>query len=131
MPEMDISLTITSIIALCALLSPIITALINNHHHLKMKKLELQEQERVHKLEHQKQIFESYLCAAGACIKFADDPHLREYGSYYALALFYAPEEIKPDMITFNNAMRGFDWDKAQPLLDSLTIRLRELLRSM
>lgn len=44
MPEVELSLTITSIIALIALVSPILVALINNAHHSKIRKMELQKQ---------------------------------------------------------------------------------------
>lgn len=39
--NIDLSLTITSIIALIALISPILTCLINNHYDLKKRKIEL------------------------------------------------------------------------------------------
>lgn len=41
--NIDLNLTITGIIALCAILSPILTTLINNHHQSKMKKVEIYE----------------------------------------------------------------------------------------
>ncbi len=41
--QIDLSLTITSIIALCAIISPIITTAINNHHQSAMKKIEFYE----------------------------------------------------------------------------------------
>lgn len=41
--QIDLSLTITSIIALCAIISPIITTAINNHHQLSIKKMEFYE----------------------------------------------------------------------------------------
>lgn len=41
--QTDLSLTITSIIALCAIISPIITTALNNHHQSVMKKIEFYE----------------------------------------------------------------------------------------
>lgn len=38
--NIDLSLTITGIIALCAIISPILTAVINNHYKLKLNLLE-------------------------------------------------------------------------------------------
>lgn len=38
----DFTITVSVILAICALISPIITALINNRHHSKIRKLELQ-----------------------------------------------------------------------------------------
>lgn len=44
MPEIELSFTITAVIALVALVSPILVALINNSHHSKIRKMELQKQ---------------------------------------------------------------------------------------
>lgn len=41
--KFDLNLTITSIIALCAIISPIATAIINNIHQSKIKRIELYE----------------------------------------------------------------------------------------
>ncbi len=43
MPEIDLSLTITGIIALSAIFSPIITGIINNYHATKIKKMDMYE----------------------------------------------------------------------------------------
>lgn len=42
MPKIDPTITISIILAICALFAPSITALINNRHQYKMKQLELQ-----------------------------------------------------------------------------------------
>ena len=41
MPKVDFTITISILLAICALFAPSITALINNHHQYKMRKLEL------------------------------------------------------------------------------------------
>ena len=38
MPKIDLSFGVTAIIAICALLSPILTALLNNRHQIKIKR---------------------------------------------------------------------------------------------
>ncbi|MDO4175545.1 MAG: hypothetical protein Q4D42_12355 [Eubacteriales bacterium] len=40
-PEIDLTWTITAIIAACALISPVLTAIINNWHHMRVRKFEL------------------------------------------------------------------------------------------
>lgn len=40
MPKVDLTVTISVIIAICAIISPIITTLLNNHHICKMRKLD-------------------------------------------------------------------------------------------
>ena len=42
--KLDLTVTITAILGIAAIISPIATALINNHHQLKLKKLEYQHQ---------------------------------------------------------------------------------------
>ena len=40
MPKIDLSFGVTAIIAICALLSPILTALLNNRHQIKIKRMD-------------------------------------------------------------------------------------------
>ena len=42
-PQIDLTITISVIIALCAIITPLITTLLNNQHQLKIKKLELEQ----------------------------------------------------------------------------------------
>lgn len=44
----DATITISIVLAICALFAPSITALINNHHYYKLKKLELAHDELIH-----------------------------------------------------------------------------------
>lgn len=44
--KLDLTVTITAILGIAAIISPIATALINNHHQLKLKKLEYQHQKK-------------------------------------------------------------------------------------
>ena len=53
----DLTITITSLLALCAIISPIFTAIINNKYQLKLKKLELGYQEKTDTIIHRINIF--------------------------------------------------------------------------
>ena len=53
--ELDLTVTVSVIIALCAIVSPILVAIINNRHQRKMKQLEIAK-------EHKMKAFETYLC---------------------------------------------------------------------
>lgn len=44
--KLDLTVTITAILGIAAIISPIATALINNRHQLKLKKLEYQQKEK-------------------------------------------------------------------------------------
>ena len=48
MPKVDFTITISILLAICALFAPSITALINNHHQYKMRKLELTYDAQIH-----------------------------------------------------------------------------------
>lgn len=48
MPKFDATLTISIVLAICALFAPSITAIINNRHHYKIRKLELCHDEYLH-----------------------------------------------------------------------------------
>ena len=52
---------VTIIVALAAIISPVITAIINNRHQRKMRELELKEQQRNDVILHKREIFEGYL----------------------------------------------------------------------
>lgn len=58
--KLDTSLTLTSIIAIVALISPILTALINNYYSLKIKELENNQKRYEESIKKKQEIFEKY-----------------------------------------------------------------------
>lgn len=98
MPQIDLTVTISVILALAAIVSPIATALINNAHHTKIRKMELEYEEKRNSREHVQKIFDSYLSNAGAYIRLPDGEHAAAYGSVANLAFCYAPEEARKTM---------------------------------
>ena len=77
--KLDLTVTITAILGIAAIISPIATALINNHHQLKLKKLEYQHQEKESTFFYKRGIYEDYLKYAGKCITLPDHDSLQEY----------------------------------------------------
>ena len=57
MPKIDITITISVIVALCAIISPILTAFINNTHQLRLKKIDLAQKELESTVMHKRAIF--------------------------------------------------------------------------
>lgn len=103
----DISITLSVIIAIVALISPIITTIINNSHQRKMKELEMKQQHYEKSVSYQKGIFENYLRKAGRnistnCMNIQTDC---DYNEAYLAALMYAPKELREDMILANKQM--------------------------
>ena len=117
---------VTIIVALVAIISPVITTVINNKHQRKMRELELQEQRRNDVVLHKREIFEGYLQYAGACIAHAAPSELQSYAGYYQRALFYAPPELRREMLLLHDEMREYKLDDAKKTLNAITLALNE-----
>lgn len=127
MPKFDLTISISVILALCAIVSPIFTAIINNMHQTKIKKLELKQQEYRDTIIHQRDFFENYLKHAGRCIYYADSDALKDYGEHYFSALMYATDDLKADMIEANRLMLKDDWDNASVLIEKLSTKIHDI----
>ena len=117
---------ITIIIAVAAILSPIATAFINNLYQLKLKKLEIQQNNQCVFDLHTREIFENYIRAAGIAVSHATESAVQEYGACYQLALHYASNNTGACMLILNNQIRTRNWDKAQESLDMISVMLRK-----
>ena len=125
--KIDLTVTISVIIALCAIVSPIFTSIINNMHQTKIKKLELKQQKYRDTIIHQRNFFENYLKHAGRCIYYADSDALKDYGEHYFSALMYATDDLKADMIEANRLMQKDDWDNASVLIEKLSTKIHNI----
>lgn len=92
---MSTSEIVTSVIALSAVLSPILTAIINNHHQLKLKEIEVNEQRR-------NEVFSDFISSASSAIisGLRSDKYLESIVKVH----LYAPKDVW-DMI---KEMDGF-----------------------
>lgn len=131
MPQIDLTVSISVILALVATISPILTSIINNMHHTKIRKLELRQEHLKNTVYHQRNTLESYLKYAGRCIARADSDALKEYNEYYFSALLYACPELRPDMIAIHDLMEKFDWDAATPLFENLIPKIHDYLQEL
>lgn len=131
MPTLDLSFTITAIIAVCSLISPIVTTLINNHHQKVMKQLEYREKEKSYKLERKRQIYENYIRAAGSCVQLLSRETLSEFGKYSSQILCYVPEDLQEDIITMEKLINEHNMVKALSLLDHIVLKLRPILQEL
>lgn len=131
MPKLDLSFTITSIIAICALLSPILTAIINNCHQKSMKKLEYKEQEKQRKIERKREIYEDYFRAAGACVQHINPESLLEFGKHSAQILCYVPDDVIIPIEYLEKLLMDRDQKHAQDQLNLIIAKLRPLLQEL
>ena len=109
MVPIDSSITLALIVTLCAIVSPILTAIVNNHHQMKMKKMDIDQKKYDDTVLYKRTIFENYLKAAGECFHWPDDSTLKKYGDTYFVALMYATGDLKDEMITVDTYIRKSD----------------------
>lgn len=128
-PTLDLTITISVIVALSAIVSPIFTALINNLHDTKIKNLEVKQKEYENIVMYKRNLFERYLKHAGRCIYFSDIDASKDYGEYYFAALMCAPLEIHNEMVVINKHMQNGEFDKATELLELLTPKIHTMLQ--
>lgn len=129
--KLDLTITVTAILGISAIISPIATAIINNLYQIKLKKLEMKQQKLEKTTYYIRSIFENYLRYAGRCIYNADRGARKDYGEYYFLALSYAPESLSKSFIEINQAIYQDNFDVAIPLLEALKPEINKLLQTM
>ncbi|NLT84884.1 hypothetical protein [Leuconostoc sp.] len=119
--KFDTSFTITAIIAFIALLSPIVTAIINNHYLTKQKSLEYSELKTRSASQHKRELFEDFLTRSGKFIvlpslktTFEQDAIiLNDLSASCALIVPYLDEHDRKTIKTFSEKIPKINWDDA------------------
>lgn len=104
MIEIDTSLTLTGVVALSAIISPVVVTLINNRHALKMKKIEI-------KSEKQAQAVKRYLTATGKILELQASSNSHDYQLGKGFLYLYAPKSawIKIDKLDEQIKAKKYD----------------------
>lgn len=128
----DWSGLVAMVVSICALISPMLTAIFNNWHQRRMKQMEYDYQEREAQQKREREIYEGYIRSAGAAIQSGTSDNLTDFGSHAALAMYYAPKELQEDMLILErlvkrtSAVQDLHTMKVEQL-NKIVIRLREL----
>lgn len=131
MPKVDLTVTISVIIAICAIISPIITTLLNNHHLYKMRKLDDAAQLRKDSYFYKRGVYEDYLRYTSQCLTNPSASTSNEYGKTYALALIYFPDELQEQLIAINEAISNHMWANALSNLNGIAPVIRKQIQKM
>ena len=99
---------VTAVIAVCAIVSPVITTLINVLNDLAMYLLADRSKRREARSSHEQEIFEQYLRQAGRRVVQADSK-IGQYSESYYLALFHASEDLRPHIQKADDYLRADD----------------------
>lgn len=90
---------VTLIVALCALISPIITCGLNNWHQRSMKKLEYEHEDKVAREKWVRDVYDGYIQAADAYIHASSEETQLEFGRHSGLAMRYVPDDLRQQML--------------------------------
>ncbi len=106
--ELNLTITISVIIALIALISPVAVAIINNRYHMKLRKLELQHEITVKQMDvyysDKKQAYDRFLKIAGAYRLCPTPTNLGELQSAAYSAVLFCNQENKANIQSFIKA---------------------------
>lgn len=103
MPKIDLTITVSVIVAVVAVISPIFTAIINNHYQLKLKKLETKQEDYKQTVLYKRDIFENYLRYLNDVVQNPTNESLSKYAQYYPLAYVYLPQNVREKMSYVNH----------------------------
>lgn len=129
--KFDMTITVTVVIAVCAIISPIITTLLNNHHLYKMRKLDIKLETEQKSYFYKRGVYENYLKTAGRCATLVSHENLSAYGEAYMLALIYFPDDLRNELIRINDCFINIDREQAVTLLNQLAPKIHTILKSM
>ena len=131
MPKLDSTITISILLAICALFAPSITALINNHHHYKMRELELTYNARMHYSDliykNKYEAYQTFLNVAGDyCLMDEYTTHCAKVLAASQNALLLCDDLSKPLLLKFIELL---DF-RSSPEQHNYTLLLNEISNS-
>lgn len=111
------SVIIASITAALTALSPTISNIINNHHNLKMKRIELYEEKRI-------EAINNYVSEVSKYIHNSSNENSSDMGQTLNSIYLYAPKEIWNDIKSLNEFVEKLEFEKAMELLPEIAQKL-------
>ena len=129
--KFDLTITVATILSIAAIISPIVTAIINNRYHLKIRRLDSEIELRKESAFYNRSIYENYLESAFKYLKHHDADAKHEYSECYALALIYFPESLLPQIIEIDSVLRSSHMANAFDKLENLSKDVRKILQTM
>ena len=130
-PTIDLTITISVILGVAAIISPVLTTLLNNHHQLKLKKLELKQKEYEQTILYKRNIFENFLTALSMVAQLHSRENINEFAKWYPLAYMYLPEEVQKTLATINLLLAHNKCDEIVKYVDLVTSDINKELQKL
>jgi len=121
---------LTIALAFAAIISPSITAIINNRYHLKLRKLEIDADNKKSNKQAKKDIYMGFLQYAGKYLYYDHPEYMKEYGEYFFRLLPLVSPDLRSKLIEFNRLMVN-DRRSAGKMLEELTPAIKKELEEL
>ena len=131
MPKIDLTISVTALLGIAAIISPILTALLNNRYLLKMKKLESKQKEFDQTVLYKRNIYEQFLQGLSQLSQNQNEEHLGLYSKYYPLAYMYLPSDVQKTLSELNSLVLSRSWKEVGKYVDRLTIDIYTVLKAL
>lgn len=123
------------IVALVAIIAPVITTLINGFFQKTEREANaresIQKEEKEHSRpieSHIRTIYTEYLQNTSKCIAYPDDENMKEYGKSYAIAFAYFPKNLHDMLKGINKSIEDRNYIEARRQLEELSIWISDLM---
>ncbi len=131
MPKIDLTISVTAILGIAAIVSPVLTTLLNNHHLFRIKKLELKQNEYEQTVLYKRNIFEQFLQGLSQLSQYQSEEHLALYSKYYPLAYMYLPSDVQKTLSELNLLILSRSWKEIGKYVDRLTTEIYTVLKAL
>lgn len=131
MPTVDLTVTITTILALVAIISPVLTAIIDNVFRLILKHLENKQKRYEQNTLHKRELFENFLSAFNEVCHLRSDDAVRRYASSYSLIYIYLPLNVCDDLGKVNLLISEKCWDDAIKHVDPISLSIYKEMQKL
>lgn len=122
MPTVDLTVTITTVLALVAIISPVLTAIIDNVFRLILKHSENKQKRYEQNTLHKRELFENFLSAFNEVCHLRNEEAIRRYASSYSLVYIYLPKYVRDDLGRVNLLISLNDWNEAIKYVDAISM---------
>lgn len=130
MVSVDLTVTISVILGLAAVVVPTLGTIISCRVQWKIKREEMREDRRRYEQRQISDIYDTYAIAAGACVYNRSKEALADFSAASAKAMMYAPKEIVPKMRELADRLDSADYNSAKGLVSEITEAMRDAVKT-
>ena len=123
--------TVGSILAASAVISPIITAIINNKHLAKMRKMDREDEKYKNTDAYKRKLIETYLQKTAGCINNKQTENNVEYSESFGRLVAYVSGRIQKQMIEIDGYLHSLEYEKARVAFIELIPQLTDIVQKL